>query len=226
MVDVARVALEHRVGLVPPVPTEVAVEQVDHRPQVATLLDVDLEQVAEVVEARGGRPEVALLLDRRRLGVTLDDDQPAEVGPELAGHLLPNRLALQVTEADRAIRLRLGEEHTPAVVGHLDVAEVGPAVLADVDRRAEVDLAVLEADRTHRRPPVGESGLPVLEGSLEPAVGGEVDVVGDSFAVVDGRHRVLLVLAGSVRFGRGRRSPGSRCRSSGAPPPGRWRSGG
>ena len=37
--------------------------------------------------------EVALLLHRRRLGVSLDHDQPAqEHRPVLAGHFLPGRL--------------------------------------------------------------------------------------------------------------------------------------
>ncbi len=35
------------------------------------LLDIDLEQVAHVVERGRGRAEMALLLDRRRLGVAL-----------------------------------------------------------------------------------------------------------------------------------------------------------
>ena len=80
VVGVARVALEHLVGLVAAVTPEVAVQQVHHRPQVPALLDVDLEQVAQVVEARRGEAQVALLLHRGRLGVALDDDQAAQVG--------------------------------------------------------------------------------------------------------------------------------------------------
>ena len=45
---------------------------------MAALLDVDLEQVAQVVERGADRAEPALLLDRRRLGVGLGDDQPAQ----------------------------------------------------------------------------------------------------------------------------------------------------
>ena len=147
LVGVAGVPLEHLVGLVPAVATEVAVQQVHHRPQVAALLDVDLEQVAQVVQARCRRAQVPLLFDRRRLGVALDDDEPAQVGSVLAGDLVPDRLAEVVAEGDAPIRLGLGEEDPPAVVGHLDVVEVGPALLADVDRRAQVDRVVLEGDR-------------------------------------------------------------------------------
>jgi hypothetical protein len=38
---------------------------------VAALLDVDLEEIPQVVERRRGEAEVALLLDRGRLGVAL-----------------------------------------------------------------------------------------------------------------------------------------------------------
>ena len=105
-VEVAGVALQQRLRLLPPVAPEVGVQQVDHRPQVPALLHVDLEQVAQVVEARGGLPEPALLLHRCRLGVALDDDQPLQVGPVLAGHLLPHRLALVLAERDLAVGLR------------------------------------------------------------------------------------------------------------------------
>ena len=78
LVGVAGVALEQLLGLLAAVAAEVGVQQVDHRPQVAAFLDVDLEQVAQVVERRAGVAEQALLLDRRRLGVALRDDQAAQ----------------------------------------------------------------------------------------------------------------------------------------------------
>ena len=89
----------------------------------------------------------------------------------------------------RAVGLGLGEEDAPAVVGHLDVAEVGPALLADVDGRAQVDVVVLEGDRAELLPPLDELRLPGLERPLQPAVVGEVDVVGDLGVDVDGGHR-------------------------------------
>ena len=134
----------------------------------------------------------ALLLDRRRLGVALHDEQAAQVGAVLAGHLLPHRLALVVAEGDAAVGLGLGEEDAPAVVGHLDVAEVGPALLADGDRRAQVHVVVLEGDRAELLPPLDELRLPRLERPLQPAVVGEVDVVGDLGVDVDVGHAVIL----------------------------------
>ena len=206
LVGVAGVALEHLVRLVAAVAPEVAVQQVHHRPQVPALLDVDLEQVAHVVEARRGEAQGALLLDRRRLGVALDDEEAAQVGPVLARDLLPHRLALVLAEGDAAIGVRLGEEDAPAVVGHVDVAEVGPALLADVDRRAQVDRVVLVADRPELLPPLDELRLPRLERPLQAAVAGEVDVVGDLGVDVDGHgsdcsHLTPCSVEGRTRAG-------------------------
>ena len=184
-VVVAAAALEQRLGLLAAVAAEVRVQQVDHRPEVAAFFDVDLEQVAQVVEARAMRAERALLLDAGRLGVALDDDQPAQLVAELARHFLPHRLALEVAEADAAIGRRLGEEDAPAIFGQLDVVEVRPAGGVDADRGAQIDLvAVLEPRRPHVAPPIEVGRLPVLERALQPLVAGEVDVVGNAFAEI------------------------------------------
>ena len=83
--------LQQLVGLLAAVLAEILVQQVDHGPQVPAFLDVDLEQVAHVVERGRGLAEVALLLDARGLRVALDDDQAAQHGAVLARHLLPGR---------------------------------------------------------------------------------------------------------------------------------------
>ena len=127
LVAVAALPREQVLGLVAAVAAEVRVQQVDHRPQVAAFLDVHLKQVAQVVEARAAMPEPALLLDARRLGVALRDDQPPQLVAELAGHFLPHRLAEEIAEADRAIDDRIGEEDAPAVLRQPDVLEVRPA---------------------------------------------------------------------------------------------------
>ena len=89
---IPRAALQERLRLLAAVAAEVGVEQVDHRPEVAALLHVDLEEVAEVVERRAGAAEMALLLDRRGLGVALGDDEATEGAAVLARHLLPRGL--------------------------------------------------------------------------------------------------------------------------------------
>ena len=78
LVGVAGAALQQRLRLLAAVAAEVGVEQVDHGPEVPALLDVDLEEVAQVVERRARAAEVALLLDGRGLGVALGDDEAAE----------------------------------------------------------------------------------------------------------------------------------------------------
>ena len=68
---------------------------------MAAFLDIDLEQVAHVVERGRGIAEVALLLDGGRLGVALDDDQAAQHRAIFAGHVLPGRFAGMLAAGNR-----------------------------------------------------------------------------------------------------------------------------
>jgi len=192
LVAVARAPLQERVGLLAAVPTEVGVEQVDHRPEVAAFLDVDLEQIAQVVERRAGRAEVALLLDRGGLGVSLGDDEAAQDPAVFPRDVLPGRRAQVVAEADGAPGLGLGEEQAPPVVGHLDVVELRPALGVHAHGGAQVDVLLLEAGRAHAHPPFEELRVPLLERALEPTVLAQAHVVRDALAVVDAGHHTLL----------------------------------
>src|SRR5918992_1284718 len=87
-----------------------------------------------------GASALPLLLHAGRLGVALDDDEPLQIGPVLAGHSLPGRLALVIAEGDAPIRTRLGQEKPPPILIDGDMVEVGPPLPADVDRRTEVDV--------------------------------------------------------------------------------------
>src|SRR5437660_11576150 len=98
---------------------------------MAALFDVDLEEVAQVVERRTGMAEHALLLDRRGLGVALRHDQAPQRRAVFAGYLLPHRLPHLVAEADLALGHRVGKENAPAVVGHLERAVMRPALRVD-----------------------------------------------------------------------------------------------
>ena len=65
---------------------------------MTAFLDIDLKQVAHVIERWRGLAEMALLFDRRWLGVTLHHDKTAQHGAILAGYFLPRLLAQMLTE--------------------------------------------------------------------------------------------------------------------------------
>src|SRR5271155_141237 len=154
-------------------------------------LDVDLEKIAQVVERRAGAAEMPLLLDRRRLGVALRDDQTAQDAAMLARHFAPDRLALMLAERNFAIVLWVGEENAPSVVRHLDVAECRPALCVSRNCSPQINIAALETFRSHLAPPSQEAGLPCLERALQAAVIGETDVIGNPLRIVN-RHQTLL----------------------------------
>ena len=129
---------------------------------------------------------MALLLHRRRIGVALDHDQPAQRRTVVARHPLPDRLALVVPEADAPVRLRVREKDAPAIVRHPGEPEVRPAVAVDQGRGAEIHLRHVARHRTHLPPPVEKGRLPLLQRTLEATVGREIHVVGDAFVQVDG----------------------------------------
>ena len=92
-VGIAGTAAQQIVGLLAAVATEILLQQIDHGPEMAAFLDIDLKQVAHVIERGRGLAEIALLFDRRRLGVTLHHDKAAQHGAILAWYFLPRFLA-------------------------------------------------------------------------------------------------------------------------------------
>ena len=169
-------AQQQLLGLVATFATEEGVQQVHHRPEVPALLDVHLEEVAEVVQARCGETEQALLLHGRRLGVALDDEEALQVGAVLAGHLLPRGGAHVLAKRDAPVGLTVGEEDPPPILLERDVPEVRPAVTVGADRRAQVDVPRDEVG-SEVAPPLHEAGLPRLERTLQSPVAAQVDVV-------------------------------------------------
>jgi hypothetical protein len=183
-VDTAGVAAQQCIGLVAAFPAEEGVQQVHHGPQVPALLNVDLEQVTKIEQAGCGEAEKALLLHGSGLGVTLHDDEPLQICPIFAGYLLPAGLAFVRAEADAAIRATLREEDAPPVLVGRHVIKDGPAIPADIDRSSQIHIASLDRG-SHLMPPVEKLRLPRLEGTLQPAILVQANVVGDPFAVVD-----------------------------------------
>ena len=202
-IGIAGAAAQQLVGLLAAVAAEIFLQQIDHRPEMAALLDIDLEQVAHVVERGRGLAEMALLLDRSRLGVALDHDQPAQHGAILARHFLPGRLAVMLAERDDAVFLLRREQDAPAIVRHLHVVELGPAARIDRIGGAQIDQRLLEAFRPHVVPPVDVAGMPALQRLQHLAILGEIHVVGNLGRVIDVHdvdvHGSSPVLGGLVR---------------------------
>ena len=200
-IGAAGAAAQQVVRLLAAVAAEIFVEQIDHRPEMAAFLHIDLEQVAHVVERRRGLAEVALLLDRGGLGVALDDDEPAQHGAVFAGHVLPGRLAEMAAERDLAVLFLRRQQDAPAVFRHAHIVEFGPALGVDRDRSAQVDHRLLEALGAHVLPPVEVAGVPALERAQDAAILGQADIVRDLGGVVDvgEAHETLLYPARPLR---------------------------
>ncbi len=134
-VGIARAAAQQIIRFLATVAAKVLLQQVDHRPEMAAFLDIDLEQIAHVVERGRGLAEMALLLDRGRLGVALDHDQAAQHGAIFARDFLPGRLAIMLAEGNDAVLFLRRKQNAPAIVGHAHVVELGPAARIDRNRR-------------------------------------------------------------------------------------------
>src|SRR6185437_7199204 len=173
--------------LLAPVAAEIGVQEIDHRPEMTAFLDIDLEEVAQVVERGAAMAQEALLLDRGGLGVARRDDEAAQRRAMLARHLLPGGLAELVAEADAPVGRGLGEENAPAIIGHAQRAIARPALGIDRRRGAQIDIGAEEIARPHAAPPIEEARLPMLERPLQRAILREIDVVRNALLIVD-RH--------------------------------------
>src|SRR5207253_213227 len=110
LVAIAALALEQLLRLVSTVAAEIRVQQIHHRPEVTSFLDVHLEEIPQIVQTRAALTEETLLLDARRLGVTLRDDETAKLIAEFSRHFLPDRLTEEIAEADAAVVNGIGEK--------------------------------------------------------------------------------------------------------------------
>jgi len=185
VVGLSAAPLQQRFALLAAIPSEVFVQQVDHGPKVTALFDIDLKEVAQIVLAGCGQPKVSLLLDGGRLGIALGHDNAPQIGPILAGDILPGILTDVIAKMDLPTLFGRVQKDAPTVVGHLDVSELGPALGIDAGGCPEIDIEILAAVRPHVLPPGQVVGLPLLERTLQRAVFAQVDVVGDLVAVID-----------------------------------------
>ena len=207
-IGIARTAAQQIVGFLAAVAAEIFLQEIDHGPEMAAFLDIDLEQVAHVIERGRGLAEIALLFDRRRLGVTLHHDKAAQHGAIFARHFLPRFLAEMLAEIHLARLVLRRQQHAPAIFRHADVIELGPALRIDAHGGAQIDQRFLKAFRPHIVPPVEIAGMPAFQRLEHLPILGEIHVVGNLGGVVDVHdvHGVLLVRsrvpdAGAARSG-------------------------
>jgi len=188
IVFLATASLKECLAFFATVATEVFVQQIDHGPEVTALFNVDLEEVAQVVLAGRGQTQMALLLDTRGLSIALGHNDAAKVGPVFAGDVLPCLFPEVIAEMDLTVGIARIQEDAPPIVGHFYVAKLGPSRWIHTHGGTQIDVKILATLRSHVIPPGQETGLPVFEGSLQRPILGEVYVVRDLVAVVDGGH--------------------------------------
>ena len=198
----AGAALQQAVRLLAPIGPEVLVQEIDHSPEVAPFLDVDLKEIAQVIERGSGGAEMALLFDRSRFGVALNHDKTAQHGAVLAGHLLPGGLAVVRAEGNRSTLDLRRQQDAPTVLRHLDIVEARPALGIDADRRPQVDHPVLETLGPQVLPPVDVAGMPALKRLQHAAVAGQSDVVRNLCVVADFAGSEHLYVSSSWRLRR------------------------
>src|ERR1019366_4025771 len=129
--------------------------------------------------------EHALLLDRRRLGIALGDDQAAQYGAEFTRNLLPDFLPIVVAKANLAVGIAVREKDSPAVLRHVDESISGPTLRVHRGRGAKINVRHLKIARTEVLPPLQKFRLPVFQSALQGAVGAEVYVVRNAILIID-----------------------------------------
>ena len=187
LIRIAGMALEQFFGFFAAIAAKIGMKQIDHGPEMPAFFDVDLKKISQIVERRRGVAEQPLLLDRSRLGVTLGDNQAAQIRAMLAGHLLPGRRAEIVAEADAPVVLRIGEKYSPAIFGHAHVAKRRPAFRIHRNCRAQIHIGRLKIRGPQILPPAHELRLPVFQRALQNAIRPKLDVIRYAILIVQ-RH--------------------------------------
>src|ERR1039458_6795394 len=96
----------------------------------------------------------ALLLDRRRLGIALCDDEAAQYSAEFTGNLLPDFLPIAIAKANLAVGIAVSEKDSPAVLRHMDESISGPTLRVHRGRGAQINVSHLKIARTEVLPPL------------------------------------------------------------------------
>ena len=171
---------------------EMGMKQVNHGPKVAAFLHVDLEQISQVIQRRGGLAQHTLLFDRCRLRITLGHNQPPEGRTVFPGYILPHRVALMIAKSDFPVWHWLVQENAPSVFWHFDVIKICPAIGVYVHCRPQIDVITLCAFRAEFVPPAQVIRQPGFQRPLQPPVLAEIDVVRNALVVVNRQHILVL----------------------------------
>src|SRR5262249_36506349 len=177
IVRISRPALQESFSLLSPVAAEISMQQIHHRPQMAPLLDIHLEQIAQIVKRRTGRAQQSLLFHRGRSGISLLQDDSPQRRSVFSRNILPGRLAPVISEMDFSILVPRRQKNAPSILRHADVSEIGPSVAVYTYSRSQVHLQTRRIRRTRFAPPVQEGRLPAFERALQGPVVREIDIV-------------------------------------------------
>src|SRR5205085_10609578 len=99
--------------------------------------------------------------------------------------LLPCGLALVRAKIHLPLLVVRLQEDAPAILRHLYVIELRPAVRLDTDRRTQVNIIVAALGWPHVVPPAQKRRLPMLQGTLQDAVAPQVHIIWNFFRVID-----------------------------------------
>src|SRR5207253_9753744 len=103
-------------------------EQIDHSPQVTPFFHVHLKKISHVVERRASLAKLSLLLYRCRLCVALRDYDAAQGVAKFSGHFLISWMAVVIAESYARFGVCRFQKYSPAIVRHLHVIEMRPAL--------------------------------------------------------------------------------------------------
>ncbi len=187
IIGISGTAREQCFSFLAAVPAEIAVQQVDHSPQVTPLFHVHLKNVPQVVQRRTRHPQHLLLFDRSGFRITLplrNDDSP-QYRAIFTRDFLPGWLTLVNAEIHQALFVARLQENAPAVFRHFHIVKLRPAVGFHTDRRTQVHIIIVALIRTHVVPPAHVRRLPMFERTLQNAVSPQIDVVRNLLCVIN-----------------------------------------
>src|ERR1044072_986948 len=104
-IRIATAPLEKIFSLFASITPEIFMQEIDHSPKVATLFDIDLKEISQVIKRRTGVSELTLLFNRGRFGVALSNDDAAKRIAKFTRDFLVGWFTKVVAKADDRVRV-------------------------------------------------------------------------------------------------------------------------